>query len=163
MNCLALHSKPVYYRRVLPAEKANNLSSIQKETVNMPHQSAEKRKYLRIDTNDIVQCLDESGSGPDRQVRSKNISAGGILIETRTEHAIGETLRIEISLSGFSKYRNGLFSFLKRRDDSLSVTGKVVRLEKVSDDIFFIGLCFTDMSSHDRNAIEKYIREHLDR
>jgi c-di-GMP-binding flagellar brake protein YcgR len=129
----------------------------------MPHQSSEKRRHLRIETNDIVQYLDERGSGQERTLRSKNISAGGILIETRTAHAIGETLRIEVSLSGFSKYRNGLLSFLKRPDDSLIVTGKVVRLEKISDGIFFIGLSFTDMSRRDRSAIEKYIHEHLER
>lgn len=129
----------------------------------MSENVAEKRKYLRIETNDIVQCLDESGNAEDLHARSKNISAGGILIESPREHAIGELLRIEVTLNGFSKYRNGIWAFFKRSDDSFSVSGTVVRVEKVSENIFFIGLSFTDISQRDRAAIEKYIHEHLER
>jgi len=129
----------------------------------MPGEFAEKRKSVRVETNDIVQFVDTQGNTNDTvEARSKNISASGILIESTQGHTIGDVLEIEAALPGFSRHKGGFLWFLKKGDDCLRVTGKVVRVEQVSDTIFFIGLSFVDLHDKARKAIDKYVLEQLE-
>jgi len=137
----------------------------------MAENAAERREHVRIEMSDIVKCFKTSlpgdtNTGTDT-AKSKNVSAGGILIESSVKYSVGDVLRLEISLPGWADFKGGVLSLFKKKSnedgEALQVVGRVVRVETVSDSIFFVGICYTDIAKADQKAVEKYIHKMLDR
>jgi c-di-GMP-binding flagellar brake protein YcgR len=131
----------------------------------MQNNGANRRQFVRIDINDIVQCLpmQESDAHAALKARAKNISAGGILIESSKKYSLGDSFRVEVSLPGWHVLRYGFLSIFKRSrykdNDLFSVVGNVVRVDEVSENIYFIGVQFADLPERDRQALNKYIEK----
>ena len=98
---------------------------------------AEKRKYPRACFNWPVTLINDQGSMIFGRVR--DISSGGVLVNTGTRLQIDEQIRLAIEISGF--------------DDVISATGKVVRTFLLdvqrSSFVYALGICFTEMSAED--------------
>ncbi len=128
----------------------------QKNTVS------EKRKYIRLETQNVVMCemysIPENQDGHATEFTSKNISAGGILFEVNDQYAIGDLLRLEMDLPGWNKYKPEFY-----KEDSLSVDeplvclGAVVRVEKLSNGKYDIGVCLSGIDDGHQMALKKYI------
>ena len=127
----------------------------------MNENSVERRKHIRVDVSDIVRCVDfsEDNAGNPAEAKTRNISAGGILLESPRQYPVGETIKLEVGLSGWEDIRISLLDFLLGpRRKTLVVIGTVVRVECISDNIFFIGIAFTEMKKKKQKALEKYIK-----
>ena len=100
----------------------------------------EKRQYPRASFNWPVTLINEQGSMTFGRVR--DISRGGVLVNTGTRLQIDEQIRLAIEISGF--------------DDVISATGKVVRTFLLdvqrSSLTYAFGICFTEMSAEDHRS-----------
>ncbi len=129
----------------------------------------EKRKYLRLDTEDILLWrkftsdeLIKGKSDLDIITVTKNTSAGGVLFESDTKFELGELLKIEISMPGWEKFKAEFYKIDEPSHRSpLIVLAHVVRVEVISDGKFDVGVCFSAIDEGHEWALMKYIdREH---
>lgn len=107
--------------------------------------SQDKRRYLRITHSQPI-SVRELGFHDDPMIseaESRNISMGGLLIESNCPFAIGSKLQINIPLN----------------EECLLVIGKVVRVEAFGDNQFEIGLAisFQEMDKLAKKEISTYL------
>jgi len=127
------------------------------------HSGEERRKYVRITYESVVECEKFSIPRNHESVREfniKNISAGGVLFESFEKYEIGDILKIKISAQGWEKY---LSEFYKPERLSVSepivALGKVVRIEDLGNGNFDIGVEFIGIDEMHRKAFDKFIKK----
>jgi len=124
----------------------------------------ERRKYVRISTNNIIKCERHEVPPPENQEKQetlmKNISAGGILFESREKFDIWEVLKLEINLPGWEKCRPVFQDkSVPHRSKPLVSLASVVRIEFISKDIFDVGICFKNMDDETWLTLLNYINK----
>ena len=128
----------------------------------------ERRKYLRISRNYILDCtlfsIKNLQMEPDQQVMQgvmRNISAGGVLFESECKFAVGTLLKIDLALPGWQRFKT---EFLKEDTFSISepltVLARVVRLEVIElDRLYDVGVCFSAVDEGHKIGLLKYINQ----
>jgi len=126
----------------------------------------ERRKYVRLTSQNVVKCevyrITNGEDAEKQESTSKNISAGGLLFETKKQYDIGEVLKLEINLPGWQKFKPEFF-----KPDQLSgekplvALANVVRVESVSDGTYDVGVCLAGIDEGHQMAINKYIDQRL--
>jgi diguanylate cyclase (GGDEF)-like protein len=109
--------------------------------------SEHKRRYMRVDfIADIqVQIVDPNSKIGTMNTSSKNLSAGGILFESK--HPIDIDAKVQFRIpTGIA-------------DEPLVVAGDVVRIEKFSSSRYDIGMSFLGVDKAARNELSRYIRK----
>ena len=109
--------------------------------------SEHKRRYIRVDfIADIqVQIVDPNNKTGTLETTSKNLSAGGILFESKYPIYIDTKVQLRIP-TGIA-------------DEPLVVAGDVVRIEKFSSGKYDIGISFLGVDHVARNELSKCIRK----
>jgi type IV pilus assembly protein PilZ len=81
---------------------------------------------------------------------TKNVSKGGIFINTRRQHEIREIVDLSLAVPGL--------------DTPLKIKGEVIHIEihDVSDEDAGIGIKFTDIDPESRKALIEFIKSHDD-
>ncbi|MBN1897720.1 MAG: PilZ domain-containing protein [Spirochaetes bacterium] len=104
----------------------------------------EKRRFVRMKSQFCVwyQTIDKSNVYFDRPL-SKDISPVGLLIELDKKEEEGSFLMMKFKLPS-----------LKR---NISVKGQVVRVKKIGDHKYDVGIEFTDINEEDMVAIRKLV------
>jgi len=117
---------------------------------NIALYSHDKRRYLRIHFGEDLE-VEILGSQEPSQIisRGKDISTAGILFENKFSLDIGSKVQLSITLE------EGQSPFL--------IIGNVVRVEKVEQDLYEIGVNFLELNSKAQNNISHYITNHLKR
>jgi c-di-GMP-binding flagellar brake protein YcgR len=126
----------------------------------------ERRKYVRLSSQNLLRCevyrIPEGDAPAKKEAMSKNISAGGVLFESAVKYDIGEVLKLEIKLTGWSKYKPEFY-----KPDALSASeplvalGNVVRIEALENGMYDVGLCLSGIDEGHQMAVEKFIAERL--
>lgn len=126
---------------------------------------SERRRYIRIPVSCIVKfeefSIDKDNLATADEVDVKDLSAGGILIETEKKYELGDVLRVELRVPGWEKFKP---EFLKpgteRKENSAIVAlASVVRIEALSSGIYEIGVRLTGIDDGHRLALERFIFE----
>ena len=124
---------------------------------------AERRKFVRINTQNLLTCqiyTIPSSSGLQEDLCTKNISAGGLLFESKEKFDLNDILRLEINLPGWEDFKP---AFYKPSDISetrpLVILGKVVRIESLEHKTFDVGVKIEGIDEGHHMALEKYINE----
>ena len=122
----------------------------------------ERRKYVRVNSDDIVRCEKYSIPRVAESERSKavarNVSGGGILVESAKKYDIGEVLRLEIELPGWEKYKAEFY-----KPDQIAVSkpfvviGTVVYCKQKGSK-YEIGVDFSGLDEGHRWALIKYLK-----
>lgn len=102
--------------------------------------STEQRAHPRTITQDTITLLPLTRKGQNRRSSiAKNISQGGILLSCEHKHRIGTKLEI----------------FLSSKEGKIqAMTGSVIRVEKIANDLYDIGLQFLPPDScTDKNSV----------
>ncbi len=109
--------------------------------------SEHKRRYFRVDfIADIqVQVVDPNNKIGTLETTSKNLSAGGILFESKYPIDIGTKVQLRIPIG--------------TADEPLVVAGDVVRIEKFTSSQYDIGISFLGVSNAARSDLSKCIRK----
>lgn len=122
---------------------------------------AERRKFIRIPSKDIITCKKYGVvSGHDAQeVMLRNISAEGILFQSKEQYALGDVVKIEIYLPGWEKFNQEFY-----KDDALSyqrplvALGTVSRIELISSGTYDVGVYLSGVDEGHRWALGEYIK-----
>jgi hypothetical protein len=109
--------------------------------------SEHKRRYIRVDfiANIQVQIVDPNNKIGTLETTSKNLSAGGILFESKYPIYIDTKVQLRIP-TGIA-------------DEPLVVVGDVVRIEKFSSGKYDIGISFLGVNNAARSELSKCIRK----
>ncbi|HPS20120.1 MAG TPA: PilZ domain-containing protein [Candidatus Omnitrophota bacterium] len=127
----------------------------------------ERRKYVRLPEHCVLKCekltTGELFGGTVEQHHiegvTKNISAGGVLLETKEPFKLGEIIKMEIALPGWEKFKSEFYKTDSvSRSHPLVVLGKVVRVETFGDK-YDMGICFVAIDEGHRWAVLKYVSE----
>lgn len=126
----------------------------------------ERRKYVRLDSRDVLKCkrfsmedfLPGKTAGSIEAV-AKNYNAGGLLFESSVLFNVGELLKIELAIPGWERYKSEFYKDGPTPEDGpLVVLATVVRVEIVDPDSKFdIGVSFSAIDAGHRNALLKFI------
>ncbi len=123
---------------------------------------SERRKYFRLQEEHLVTCEVFSlprNSATRAKIKTKDISAGGILFESEEAYPLGTLLCLEIQVIGWDRYKP---EFYKRdalsRSEPLVVIGDVVRLERIADKRYDIGVSMSGIDAGHKIALAKYIK-----
>lgn len=127
----------------------------------------ERRKYVRILSEDVLQCqlfknenFVESATEDNIRAVTKNYSAGGILFETNAQFDVGSLLKLEISIPGWERFKAEFYKDGTSYGEPLVILATVVRVEALADEgLFDIGVCFSAIDEGHRWALLKYIEE----
>lgn len=126
--------------------------------------NTENRKFARIPGRHLVKCekfvLEQCGWSPKISNVTKNISAEGVLFETDQPYDVGDVVRLELNLPGWTEHINRLgFDSQLPQTDTQVLVGTVLRVEAVDGKHYDVGVCFTEMSKNDRWALMSYLYE----
>ncbi len=129
-------------------------------------QLVERRKFLRIPSEDVLNCkvfsvvdLVEEVKGYEIQAIMKNISAGGVLFESNSRYEVGSILKLSIDVKGWENFKPEFFKGdVLSRKQPLVVLANVVRVEVVEPySKYDIGVCFSAIDEGHRWAMIKYV------
>ena len=128
--------------------------------------SADNRKYARVTARNLVKCekflLKECDWAPKTTNVTKNISAEGLLFETDQAYQLGDVVRLELNLPGWTKHVQELgFGSELPKADLQQLVGTVVRVELLSGSRYDVGVCFAEMAKNDRWALMSYIYDNV--
>ena len=120
---------------------------------NENFKGGEKRKHARIPFNYVVTCRDCAGNVESVShfafMHSKNVSAGGLLLESKYYYPPDTLLEIKLSIPSISH--------------SIKIIGEVLRSEEIKkNNIFNLGVSFVKIDEKGRNELVKFIESHLD-
>ena len=124
---------------------------MQKKSHNS-YNGKEKRQYVRIPFNYVVTCRDCSGNVESVShfafMHSKNLSAGGLLLESKYYYPPNTLLEIKLSVPSILH--------------SIKIVGEVIRSEEVQDkNSYNLGISFVRINEDGRNALVQFIEDHI--
>jgi hypothetical protein len=131
--------------------------------------TANKRKHFRLEKEALVSIMEWDPYLELKLKRNKtrthagslkNISAGGVLIETPHFYPPGTIVKLEIEIEGWKGPSSFLSLFetpYQEKEIALSAPAKVVRAEKISPERFEIGVEFLGMDPATTNEISDYL------
>lgn len=128
----------------------------------MEKSKIENRRYVRIKQNAILTCekyVFPPGTDVTLQASVKDLSTGGVLFESPNVYAIGDTLRIGLSLPGWEKCKVEFFKGGDSYSEPLWALVSVVRIEALENGNFEVGARFCALDSGDQMALEKHLKE----
>lgn len=130
--------------------------------MNQPPSLHERRQFERIPkevtvkANMVTYPINETGFSDGK---SKNLSAGGILLQLNSEFNAGAILQVKITLPGWRKNHPG---FIKVTENSIgspfTAVCEVVRSKKIGD-IFETAVRFINIDEDDYKALLGYLRK----
>ncbi len=112
----------------------------------------EKRRHARIPFNYVVTCRDCAGNVESVShfafMHSKNVSAGGLLLESKYYYPADTLLEIKLSIPSISH--------------SIKIIGEVVRSEEMKkNNTYNLGVSFVRIDEKGRDSLVKFIEDHL--
>ncbi len=130
--------------------------------MNQPPSLNERRQFERIPkevtvkANMVTYPINETEFSDGR---SKNLSAGGILLQLNSEFNAGAILQVKITLPGWRKNHPG---FIKVTENSIgspfTAVCEVVRSKKIGD-IFETAVRFINIDEDDYKALLGYLKK----
>ncbi|MCK5708109.1 MAG: PilZ domain-containing protein [Candidatus Aureabacteria bacterium] len=129
---------------------------------------AEKRKYIRIPRENVMYVslcdihaeMNLKQENTKIEVRTKDISAGGILFESSKKFDIEDLLKIEIILPNWEKYKKTFFgSDISYPTKPFLILGKVIRIEFLRDNIYDIGINFVGVETSHQELLLNYLND----
>lgn len=93
----------------------------------------------------------------------KNYSGGGVLFESNVQYAMGDVLRLEITIPGWEMYKNEFYREDKiPRSEPVVILATVVRVDVSGRaGLYEVGAKFAGIDEGDRWALIKQIKREL--
>jgi hypothetical protein len=126
----------------------------------------ERRRFFRLDGKYLLQHerFTIPRGAAVQEDTAKNISANGLLFESRTPYDLGTVLRLELLVQGIDKFKTEFYKHERLSNtEPLIVLGKVSRVEAVGPKLFDIGVSLVGLDYVCQRALAKYIDAHVKR
>ncbi|MEK6814860.1 MAG: PilZ domain-containing protein [Nitrospirota bacterium] len=123
----------------------------------------ERRRFKRLPESFRVEWAEVAfGSGRKKAAsETKDVGAGGLLIESSEPYGIGTVLNLKISVPEWKKFRPGFLRYdWTSAPEPLVALGRVVRVEEIlSGRLYEIGVAFTGMDEIEQGALGRLLDE----
>lgn len=121
--------------------------------------SQERREYKRMPLEATVSFQELSfhkGDGP-AQSSYKDVSGGGLLLESSRPYPLGTLLKLEIRVPGWGRYQNHFGPVQDADIRPLVALGMVVRVEQMDQGGYELGIKFQNVYPDDLIALKKFV------
>jgi c-di-GMP-binding flagellar brake protein YcgR len=125
---------------------------------------SDRRQYVRLQKPFTVtmQLFDFPPSDEEVETVCKNISAGGMLLESPRGVCPGSMIKAKIHIPKLNKFHPGFFKvFENDLDQNLIALAEVVRSQELSQEAHELGLKFVDVYEDDWKALHNLIIANL--
>jgi len=123
--------------------------------------SSERRQYQRIPMGATVAFQEITFQRDPIQAQSsyKDVSIGGLLLNSPREVPLGTLLKLEIRVPGWGKHQSEQHFASPSQSEmrSLVAVGEVVRVESLDSGQYELGIKFVNVYPDDRAALLKFI------
>lgn len=119
----------------------------------------DRREYRRIPLDATVgfqELTFSRDAEPDRSTY-KDVSAGGLLLASSREYALGTLLKLELKVPGWGRFQQHFGPSHEHDQRPLVAVGQVVRVEAMDDGTFELGIKFLNVYPDDQAALTKFI------
>ena len=127
----------------------------------------ERRKFPRLYKNFKVELKRLIFPLKEQKVietKCINISAGGLLLRVEDPFEIKDKVQVFLYILNIGKFHGSFFKvFEPVTDQKVSAIGEVVRVEKIGDGVFEIGIRFVDIYDEDWKALYNFILDEIKR
>jgi hypothetical protein len=87
----------------------------------------------------------------------KDVSAGGILVDSPRAYPLGTLLKLELRVPGWGRYQNHFGPVQDADVRPLVALGKVVRVEQMDSGSYELGVKFQNVYPDDLDALVKFL------
>jgi c-di-GMP-binding flagellar brake protein YcgR len=121
--------------------------------------SQERRQYRRIPLEASLGFQELSFHKGEAPASSsyRDVSAGGLLVESPRAYALGTLLKLELKVPGWGRYQNHFGPVQDAEVRPLVALGKVVRVEQLDDGGYELGVKFQNVYPDDLEALVKFL------
>ncbi len=121
--------------------------------------SQERRQYRRIPLEASVSFQELSFHKGEEPAQSsyRDVSVGGLLLESPRSYALGTLLKLEIRVPGWGRYQNHFGPVQDTEGRPLVALGTVVRIEQLDEGGFELGIKFQNVYPDDLAALMKFV------
>lgn len=107
---------------------------------------ADKRRFPRLDSSHLISFthFDESDTPDDVGMgKTLDLSEGGVMIQTHRPFPINTGLEMVIALE----------------ERMITVRGRVVHVRQVEEDLYDVGVCFTEIDDAEKKSLMQFFRK----
>ena len=121
--------------------------------------SQERRQYQRIPLEASLSFQELSFHKGESPATSsyKDVSGGGLLVESARAFPLGTLLKLELRVPGWGRYQNHFGPVHEAEVRPLVALGKVVRVEQMDSGGYELGVKFQNVYPDDLNALVKFL------
>ena len=121
--------------------------------------SKERRQYQRIPLEATLSFQELSFHKGDAPATSsyKDVSAGGILVDSPRAYPLGTLLKLELRVPGWVRYQNPFGPVQEADVRPLVALGMVVRVEQLDAGGYELGVKFQNVYPDDLEALVKFL------
>ena len=121
--------------------------------------SQERRQYRRIPLEASVSFQELSFHKGEEPAQSsyRDVSVGGLLLESPRSYPLGTLLKLEIHVPGWGRYQNHFGPVQDIESRPLVALGTVVRIEQLDEGGFELGIKFQNVYPDDLAALMKFV------
>ena len=121
--------------------------------------SQERRQYRRMPLEATVSFQELSFHKGDDPAQSsyKDVSVGGLLLESPRAYALGTLLKLEIRVPGWGRFQNHFGPVQDADSRPLVALGMVVRVEQMDSGEYELGIKFQNVYPDDLAALMKFV------
>ena len=121
--------------------------------------SQERRQYRRIPLEASVSYQELSFHKGEEPAQSsyRDVSVGGLLLESPRSYPLGTLLKLEIHVPGWGRYQNHFGPVQDIESRPLVALGIVVRIEQLDEGGFELGIKFQNVYPDDLAALMKFV------
>ncbi|HEX9081146.1 MAG TPA: PilZ domain-containing protein [Holophagaceae bacterium] len=121
--------------------------------------SQERRQYRRVPLEASVSFQELSFHKGEEPAQSsyRDVSGGGLLLESSRAYPLGTLLKLEIRVPGWGRFQNHFGPVQEADGRPLVALGTVVRLEQLDDGGYELGIKFQNVYPDDLAALMKFV------
>ena len=121
--------------------------------------SQERRQYRRVPLEASVSFQELSFHKGEEPAQSsyRDVSGGGLLLESSRAYPLGTLLKLEIRVPGWGRFQNHFGPVQEADGRPLVALGTVVRLEQLDDGSYELGIKFQNVYPDDLAALMKFV------
>ena len=125
--------------------------------------SQERRHYQRIplEASLSFQELSFHKGGVPSSSSYKDVSGGGLLLDSAQAFPLGTLLKLELRVPGWGRYQNHFGPVQDAEVRPLVALGKVVRVEQMDSGSYELGIKFQNVYPDDLEALKKFLEANV--
>ncbi len=128
-----------------------------------------RRQYFRLEKNAAIALFPfdpyqelqlpskANISNASTNTELKNLGAGGVLIETEKPYALGDIVKLQITLKDWEAGQLALFQEAKAGSTLFRTIARVVRVEWVESGCYDIGFEFVGIAPEEKESLNRYL------